>query len=237
MLNENFRSPDQEEAGKEFKYFTSKKERFKGKNIPLEQGSGTIPPEIEYLISQARDADGNFLSNLENIKISDERLRESSEKHDAYRKANPDIKVKPRIIYGSVARKEAKKESDTDETTTSAFLHLHIALFAPFEIIGADEKEINQISSEIEQKREQEILDFLKKYKGEMFSSADAIIDYVEANAMISRRAQEKKQSPEAEEAKLVQSIMINFIETLNKLVDKGRLKKYGFHQYQLKES
>lgn len=233
MFNENLESIGQNMAEKS-EYFTSEKDRFKGKNIPLRQGSGSIPPELEFLISEelAKDEDSGFVSGVENIRISEQRLKKAEEKFSVLKKSNPD--TEPMIVYGSVARREAKKESDTDEVFASAFLGKHIALFASYEIVGAEENGKNKIHRDIDDKRKVEIMNFLKRYEGKKVSSTDIIIDYVQENAMIGARARIKNHSYETEEARLIKSITVRFIETLNKLADEGKIKKYGFHRFRL---
>lgn len=230
MFNENNSQINREGIGIKSEYFTSEKERFKGKNIPLRQGSGSYPPEIAYLLESALGSDALA---VEKIKISEEKLKEAKDKYAVFKKSNPNVEIEPQIVFGSVVRQEAARESDTDVADLSSFERKPIAIFTQYEILGIPYGEEKRIVQEVNARRESYVLDFMERYKEKYVSSVDVILDYINANASISGRAEAKKSSYDVEEAKLVRSIFGDFIGTMNGLVEKGKLRKQGFHQYQ----
>ncbi len=58
---------------------------------------------------------------------------------------------------------------------------------------------------------------------------ADVIIDYVNAIPMTIKYSSRK-----TEEAKLIELMAMIFLDTINKLVKGGKIKRYGFRKYQL---
>lgn len=228
MFNEN--SGQTEAEGKKPSYFTSEKARFKDQNIPLYQGSGSCPPEIIHLLKTNLGPDALTVDT----QISEKKLQKAREDFEAFKKANPEASVEPRVVFGSVARQEATRESDTDIADLSSFERKPIAIFTHYEILGVPPEQKKKIVEEVNNKRESYVLGFMERYKGKTVSSADVILDYIDANASIQGRAEAKKTSYDIEEAKMVRSIFGDFIGTMNRLTEKGKLRKEGFHQFRL---
>ncbi|MBI4214850.1 hypothetical protein HY546_02545 [archaeon] len=65
-------------------------------------------------------------------------------------------------------------------------------------------------------------------------SSVDLLLDFIESNTIIGSRASAKGVTIEAEETKIVRAIAAPFFDTLQRLVDEGKIRRIGLHKYRL---